>query len=294
MKVSLVVATGAHEGKIIPVTGPQFLIGRDTQCHLRPASQAISKHHCGLLVRDGRIYIKDFGSTNGTLVNDVLIRATEVMVVDGASLKLGPLDFIVRIEVSTPQPDGTPLPSNTPETAAALAAVKAATETVAGSKTILARDATPNPAQTKKPNVAGGSKEAAALTGSKEAAALTGSKEAAALKSAALKSAEATKPAAPKSAEAKPVPTTETTLTSTSLINEDDDKMAAMLLGMEDEGVPEGSTVVDIPAVDAQGRPIPPTEAKADEKAGKKPVQSREEMSSAASDLLRKMMRRPK
>jgi pSer/pThr/pTyr-binding forkhead associated (FHA) protein len=285
MKVSLVVATGAHEGKIIPVTGPQFLIGRDTQCHLRPASQAISKHHCGLLVRDGRIYIKDFGSTNGTLVNDVLIRATEVMVVDGASLKLGPLDFIVRIEVSTPQPDGTPLPSNTPETAAALAAVKAATETVAGSKTILARDATPNPAQTKKPNVAGGSKEAAALTGSKEAAAL---------KSAAPKSTEATKPAAPKSAEAKPVPTTETTLTSTSLINEDDDKMAAMLLGMEDEGVPEGSTVIDVPAVDAQGRPIPPTEAKPDEKAGKKPVQSREEMSSAASDLLRKMMRRPK
>jgi len=289
MKVSLVVATGAHEGKIIPVTGPQFLIGRDTQCHLRPASQAISKHHCGLLVRDGRIYIKDFGSTNGTLVNDVLIRATEVMVVDGASLKLGPLDFIVRIEVPTPQPDGTPLPSsNTLENAAALAAVKAATETVAGSKTILARDATPNPAQTKKPNkpnVAGGSKEAPALTGSKEAAAL---------KSAAPKSAEA-KPAAPKSAEAKPVPTAETTLTDTSLIaSEDDDKMAAMLLGMEDEGVPEGSTVIDIPAVDAQGRPIPPTEAKADEKAGKKPVQSREEMSSAASDLLRKMMRRPK
>jgi pSer/pThr/pTyr-binding forkhead associated (FHA) protein len=286
MKVSLVVATGAHEGKIIPVTGPQFLIGRDTQCHLRPASQAISKHHCGLLVRDGRIYIKDFGSTNGTLVNDVLIRATEVMVVDGASLKLGPLDFIVRIEVPTPQPDGTPLPSNTPETTAALAAVKAATETVAGSKTILARDATPNPAQTKKPNVAGGSKEAPALTGSKEAAAL---------KSAAPKSAEAPKPVAPKSTEAKPVSTAETTLISTSLItNEDDDKMAAMLLGMEDEGVPEGSTVVDVPAVDAQGRPIPPTEVKADEKAGKKPVQSREEMSSAASDLLRKMMRRPK
>ncbi len=286
MKVSLVVATGAHEGKIIPVTGPQFLIGRDTQCHLRPASQAISKHHCGVLVRDGRIYIKDFGSTNGTLVNDVLIRATEVMVVDGASLKLGPLDFTVRIEVSTPQPDGTPLPSNTSETAAALAAVKAATETVAGAKTILARDATPNPAQTKKSNVAGGSKEAPALTGSKEAAAL---------KSAAPKSAEATKPAAPKSAEAKPVSTADTTLTSTSLItNEDDDKMAAMLLGMEDEGVPEGSTVVDVPAVDAQGRPIPPTEAKPDEKAGKKPVQSREEMSSAASDLLRKMMRRPK
>ncbi len=287
MKVSLVVATGAHEGKIIPVTGPQFLIGRDTQCHLRPASQAISKHHCGLLVRDGRIYIKDFGSTNGTLVNDVLIRATEVMVVDGTNLKIGPLDFNVKIEIASPKPDGTPLPSrHTGNHCCSWRPSKLPTGAVASRRPVLARDATPNPAQTKKPNVAGGSKEAPALTGSKEAAAL---------KSAAPKSAEAPKPVAPKSTEAKPVSTAETTLISTSLItNEDDDKMAAMLLGMEDEGVPEGSTVVDIPAVDAQGRPIPPTEAKADEKAGKKPVQSREEMSSAASDLLRKMMRRPK
>jgi hypothetical protein len=36
------------------------------------------------------------------------------------------------------------------------------------------------------------------------------------------------------------------------------------------------------------------TEAKPEEKGGKKPVQTREEMSSAASDLLRRMMRRPK
>ena len=81
MKVSLVVASGAHQGKVISITGPQFLIGRDASCHLRPASQAVSKHHCGVIVRDGQIFIKDFGSTNGTLVNDVLIRATEVQVI---------------------------------------------------------------------------------------------------------------------------------------------------------------------------------------------------------------------
>lgn len=289
MKVSLVVATGAHQGKVIPITGPQFLIGRDTQCHLRPASQAISKHHCGVLVRDGQIYIKDFGSTNGTLVNDVLIRATEVLVIDGASLKLGPLDFIVRIEVPTPKPDGTPLPSDSPETAAALAAVKAATGAAAGSKVIPVRDATPNPSLAKKPGkpgVSGGSKEMAPLSDSKEAAALK---------------AAAAKAAAPKSTEAKPAPTpapaVESATQGTSLVNDaDDDKMAAMLLGMEDEGVPDGSTVIDAPAIDAQGQPITPGSAKPDDKNAKKPAvaQSREEMSSAASDLLRKMMRRPK
>ena len=64
-----------------------------------------------------------------------------------------------------------------------------------------------------------------------------------------------------------------------------------MLLGMQDENVPDGSTVIELPAVDAEGKPLPPP---AEDKAAKKPVQTREEMSSAASDLLRKMMRRPK
>jgi predicted component of type VI protein secretion system len=259
MKVTLVVASGAHQGKVIPITGSQFLIGRDPQCHLRPASQAISKRHCGILVRDGKVYVCDYGSTNGTTVNNELVKDAEVAVVDGASLKLGPLDFTIRVEVPVPNPDGTPLPAN-PETAAALAAVKAATGTTPKAPL---RDATPNPAKAAKP----------------------GSKEAVPLKAPA-------KPAAP--ANATPAPTANT---SGSLVEDDHDKIAAMLLGMEDDSpsVPDGSTVVEIPAVDAQGNPVPPAAApKADEKGGKKPVQSREEMSTAANDILRKMMRRPK
>jgi len=271
MKVTLVVASGAHQGKVIPITGSQFLIGRDQQCHLRPASQAISKRHCGLLIRDGKVYVKDYGSTNGTTVNDILIKDTEVVVSDGVTLKLGPLDFIVRIELLTPNPDGTPLPAATPETAAALAAVKAATGGPAAKAPV--RDATPNPARPTKP-------------GSKEAPALTGSKEAAAVKT--PKTAE--KPAAPATQTAPSVNTSET------ITDDDHDRIAAMLLGMDDgqASVPDGSTVVDAPAVDAQGQPLPPAAAKPDEKGGKKPVQSREEMSTAANDLLRKMMRRPK
>jgi predicted component of type VI protein secretion system len=257
MKVSLVVASGVHQGKVIPVTGSQFLIGRDAQCHLRPASQAISKQHCGILVRDGKVYIKDFGSTNGTTVNDVMIKGVEVAVKNGASVKLGPLDFTIRIEVPAPNPDGTPLPASTPETAAALAAVKAATGTGSGPKTPV-RDATPNPARPVKP----------------------GSKEAPALK-----------------APAKPAdPTPAPAATPGDMTQDDHDRIAAMLLGMDDAGasVPDGSTVVEVPAVDAQGQPIPPAATKPDEKNAKKQATSREEMSSAANDLLRRMMRRPK
>jgi len=268
MKVTLVVASGAHQGKVIPITGSQFLIGRDTQCHLRPASQAISKRHCGVLVRDGKVYVKDFGSTNGTTVNNELIKDAEVAVVDGATLKLGPLDFTVRIEMTAPNPDGTPLPAATPETAAALAAVKAATGTAPKAPL---RDATPNPAA-KKP----GSKEAPAI----KAPANPATKPAAA------------KPVAP--GTPTPAPAAPVASTSGAMTEDDHDKIAAMLLGMDDDSpsVPDGSTVVEVPAVDAQGNPIPPA-AKPEDK-GKKQMQSREEMSSAANDLLRKMMRRPK
>ena len=54
MRLSLLVLTpGKWEGKSVPVTVSPFLIGRDPQCHLRPASQAISKLHCAVIVRDG-------------------------------------------------------------------------------------------------------------------------------------------------------------------------------------------------------------------------------------------------
>ena len=71
MKLSLVVkAAGTQEGKVLPITLSQFVIGRDPQCHLRPASPMISKRHCALVQRDGKAFIQDFGSTNGTSVND--------------------------------------------------------------------------------------------------------------------------------------------------------------------------------------------------------------------------------
>jgi predicted component of type VI protein secretion system len=100
MKLRLVVASGVHEGKGIPITTPQFVIGRDEQCQLRPASPAISKRHCALMVRGGQVFVRDFGSTNGTFVNGQLVEG-EVELFDQDLLKVGPLEFRVGMEVST-------------------------------------------------------------------------------------------------------------------------------------------------------------------------------------------------
>lgn len=109
MKLNLLVSVGKAAGKMIPITIPQFIVGRDPQCHLRPASAVISKRHCALTIRDGRAYIKDFDSTNGTLVNDQRIEG-EVELHDDDSLKIGPLSFIVKIETSVPVDKPTPPP----------------------------------------------------------------------------------------------------------------------------------------------------------------------------------------
>ena len=130
MKLSLVVkAAGAQEGKVLPISLSQFVIGRDPECHLRPASPMISKRHCALVQRDGKAFIQDFGSTNGTSVNDQPVK-DEIELHNSDKLKIGPLHFEVRIVQDSPAVKGaTPKPPTKnvgPKEAPAKPAAKAA------------------------------------------------------------------------------------------------------------------------------------------------------------------------
>jgi predicted component of type VI protein secretion system len=110
MKLSLVVlTTGKSEGQVIPITLAQFVIGRDPQCNLRPASPLISKRHCAVIVRGDKVFLRDFNSTNGTLLNDQPVK-NEVELNDKDQLKVGPLRFEVRIEALSPVNRPTPPP----------------------------------------------------------------------------------------------------------------------------------------------------------------------------------------
>jgi pSer/pThr/pTyr-binding forkhead associated (FHA) protein len=209
MKVSLVVAQGVHAGKTIPITSPQFLIGRDPHCNLRPASPAISKQHCGVFIRDGKVFVQDYGSTNGTSINGEPVSG-EREVSDNDMLKVGPLEFTLKIEDIASRPtEKATLPKATGETASART----------GAETVVA------------PSVAAA---AAAV--------------------------------------------------------DDAENAAAMFLAMDETGaldptaealIPEGTTVMEVPAVGGQ------TQA---EKAKKE----QGDTSKAAADLLSKYMRRPR
>jgi pSer/pThr/pTyr-binding forkhead associated (FHA) protein len=259
MKLSLLVLTpGKGEGKVIPITLPQFLIGRDPQCNLRPASPVISKRHCAVILRDSQAFLRDFDSTNGTFLNDQPVKG-EVELKHDDRLKVGPLEFLVRLvptAAAAPVDQPTPVP---PLKAAAAAPA--------------ARPKTPLP-PTKVP----------AKTGTAPAAA-------------AKKPAPAGEPTPALDPEPTPAPAA-AAKPSGGEASDDDIAAMLMELGDDgassgaptDSAVPEGSTMMEIPS------PFLPdgTPAKPAEKDKEKPKPTHANTSSAAKAILDKYMKRPR
>jgi predicted component of type VI protein secretion system len=99
MQVKLKVLQGSHEGKEIAVSSDQFLIGRSDSCQLRPKSESISRKHCILVIKDGKLLAQDLKSRNGTFVNEKRLPSDRARVLKaGDQLRLGKLSFEVVIE----------------------------------------------------------------------------------------------------------------------------------------------------------------------------------------------------
>jgi len=105
--VSLRVQIGSCDCRTVPVATPRFLIGRDRGCQLRLGSAQVSKQHAALEQRDGRIYLRDLGSTNGTFINGRQIRNLEVDLRNGDQFQVGPVFATLQLGV----PPGTSGPA---------------------------------------------------------------------------------------------------------------------------------------------------------------------------------------
>lgn len=99
MKAKLKVLKGPSKGKEISIPVAKFFIGRGEDCHLRPKSDAISRHHCAIIVDDSKVAIKDFGSKNGTFVNNKRIENVAILN-NGDQLVVGPLSFELVLDHS--------------------------------------------------------------------------------------------------------------------------------------------------------------------------------------------------
>ncbi len=99
MRVKLKVLQGTSEGKEIAIPVSKFFIGRGEDCHLRPKSDAISRHHCALLITDSQVAIRDFGSKNGTFVNGEAVDSVCILNA-GDTIGVGSLEFELVIDHS--------------------------------------------------------------------------------------------------------------------------------------------------------------------------------------------------
>jgi len=141
MKISLVVLTaGKMMGKEIPITAAEFRIGKDPSCQLKPAS-GVSDKHCAFLVKQGKLFLVDLGSSEGTFVNDNKISA-EVELKLKDKVKVGPLLFEVKFEAPTANP-AVAAPAAKPAVAAPAPAAKPAVAAPAAKPAVAAPAAKP-------------------------------------------------------------------------------------------------------------------------------------------------------
>jgi predicted component of type VI protein secretion system len=96
LTVELKVLEGRQQGKTIPLNVRQFLIGREEDCHLRPNSDLVSRHHCVFTVDDFTVRLRDLGSTNGTFVNGERIQG-QVVLKPGDHVAVGKLSFEIVV-----------------------------------------------------------------------------------------------------------------------------------------------------------------------------------------------------
>lgn len=85
---ALRVVFGADIGRVFPIDGPEWLIGRSESCHVRLNQPSVSRVHAKIVdLGDNHFVVRDCGAMNGTLLEDVAV--AEATLHDGVRLKIG-------------------------------------------------------------------------------------------------------------------------------------------------------------------------------------------------------------
>lgn len=86
---------GVHKNVDAIIGASPFTIGRGTVCDLSVDDKTVSTKHCALRCQDGRLYLCDLGSTNGTLLNGYPV-TQEYPINDNDILQIGNTKITVQ------------------------------------------------------------------------------------------------------------------------------------------------------------------------------------------------------
>ena len=78
------------------MTKDRMIVGRTSGCDLRIPLTSVSRQHCELRVEEGRVYLRDLGSSNGTYHNS--IRVQETLLKAGDEVVIGPVVFTLIVD----------------------------------------------------------------------------------------------------------------------------------------------------------------------------------------------------
>ena len=268
MKLELKVISGSRSGLTIPITIPQFMIGRAEDCQLKPKSELISRYHCAILSEPSYVAVRDLGSKNGVYVNGERI-GVEQELKNGDRLAIGPLEFLVVLTSDAPKPQPVQ-PAPAPETPRENVADVVARIVAQNSAHHVAHHPAPQPAAPA-PQPAAPAPQPAAPAPQPTAPAPQ-------------PAAPAPQPAAPAPQPAAPASKPAAPAKSSSGDAEED--LADWLLGDDDDDVSEETATIQT-ALDDLDLPYTPQQAKAEEPKQEKPRNAVPNSSDAAANLLK-------
>ncbi len=98
----LILAVGSQAGREAPLQFGYYMIGRHSECQIRPKSRSVSRRHCLLFQDETGLRVFDLDSAAGTRVNDFRIRTkTWTVLRHGDTLRCGKVAFKIEFGGST-------------------------------------------------------------------------------------------------------------------------------------------------------------------------------------------------
>jgi pSer/pThr/pTyr-binding forkhead associated (FHA) protein len=91
--------SGKRRNGVVPLP---VLVGRGDEAKIRIPQDSVSRRHCEFVERDGHVWIRDLGSTNGTLLEGKRIQPNvDTPVSSGGTVSVG--DVHIRVEYAMPR-----------------------------------------------------------------------------------------------------------------------------------------------------------------------------------------------
>ena len=91
----LIIVRGPQAGEVFVLDISEITIGRDPSCEVFLNDRTVSRRHAHLSLRDGRAFVEDLGSLNGTWVDGAIVSSGELQ--SGSSLQIGTFKMVLNI-----------------------------------------------------------------------------------------------------------------------------------------------------------------------------------------------------